>query len=367
MKTTAIDSGDTIGFQKFSDRSLPELACESIINILKKTKIDKHEIDGLIVSSCSTEQYLGNIISEMINLNPKISTKIENLCNSGTSAIFLAHSLITSGICNAVIVTGIEKQNSPGNKLLWDITRGIYDLPIHWASLFAKTHFRYYNTSEEDLALISEKNHNNANKNPHALFYNKKFSFLDIMKSKKVVDPLKILDCCYPCEGASSLLLVSEKFAKKSENPIWIKGISQNNQGASFANISTDLRSVASTNIASKEAFNQANLKPSDIDIAELHDAFTILEIMAYEDIGFIEKGKGSKFIEQNSIHINIRGGLLGCGHPIGATGIDQTNEIVLQLQEKTPNGRQRKDCSKGLIHNMAAAGTSSTIIILEK
>jgi acetyl-CoA C-acetyltransferase len=364
---SAIDSVDTQRFQKVSDLSLQELACKSIINILKKTKIDKQEIDGLIVSSCSTEQYLGNIISEMLNLNPKISTKIDNLCNSGTSAIFLAHSLISSGICNAIIVTGIEKQNSPGNKLLWDITRGIYDLPVHWASLFAKTHFRNFNTSEEDLALVSEKNHKNANKNPQAFFYNKKFNFSDIMNSKKIVEPLKILDCCYPCEGASSLLLVSEKFAKRSECPIWIRGISQNNQGASFANISSDLRSITSTKIASKEAFDQAKLKPSDIDIAELHDAFTILEIMAYEDIGFIEKGKGSKFIKQNSIHINTRGGLLGCGHPIGATGIDQTNEVILQLQEKVTNGRQRKNCSRGLIHNMAAAGTSSTIIIVEK
>ncbi len=363
----AIDSGDTLGFQKSSEQSLPELACKSIINLLKKTKIGKHEIDGLIVSTCSNEQYLGNIISEMVNLNPKISTKVENLCNSGTSAILLAYSLISSGFCNAVIVTGVEKQNSPGNKLLWDITRGIYDLPIHWASLFAKTHFRNFNTSEEDLALISEKNHKNANKNPHALFYKKKFNFEDIMNSKKIVEPLKILDCCSPCEGASSLLLVSEKFAKRSEIPIWIKGISQNNQGASFANISFDLRSIISTKIASKEVFNQAKLKPADIDIAELHDAFSILEILAYEDIGFIEKGKGSDFINQDRIQINTRGGLLGCGHPIGATGIDQTNEIILQLQEKASNGRQRKDCSKGLIHNMAAAGTSSTIIIVEK
>ncbi|MDQ6724435.1 MAG: thiolase family protein [Thermoproteota archaeon] len=363
----AIDSGDTLVFQKSSDQSLSELASRSIMNLLKKTRIEKHEIDGLIVSTCSNEQYLGNIISEMVNLKPKISTRIENLCNSGTSAIFLAYSLISSGLCNAIIVTGIEKQNSPGNKLLWDITRGIYDLPIHWASLFAKTHFRNFNTSEEDLALISEKNHKNANQNPHALFYKKKFNFVDIMNSKKIVEPLKMLDCCYPCEGASSLLLLSEKFAKRSEVPIWIKGISQNNQGASFANISFDLRSIASTKIASKEAFNQAEIKPSDIDIAEVHDAFTIMEILAYEDIGFTEKGKGSNFIKQEKIHFNTRGGLLGCGHPIGATGIDQTNEIILQLQEKAPKRRQRKNCSRGLIHNMAAAGTSTTIIILEK
>jgi acetyl-CoA C-acetyltransferase len=362
-----IDSADTLEFRKSSDYSISELASKSIINLLKKTKIEKNEIDGLIVSTCANEQYLGNIISEMVGIHPKVSTKLENLCNSGTSAIFLGYSLISSGVCNSVIVTGIEKQNSPGNQLLWDITRGVYDLPVHWAALYAKTHFRNYNTSEEDLALVSEKNHKNANKNPNALFYNKAFSFKDIMNSKKIVEPLKILDCCCPCEGCSSLLLVSEKLAKRSEDPIWIKGISQNNQGASFANISFDLRSIASTKIAAMEAFKQAKLKPSDIDIAEIHDAFTILEILAYEDIGFIEKGNGSKFIKQDRLHTNTRGGLIGCGHPTGATGIDQTNEIVLQLQDKAPRKRQRKNCTRGLVHNMAAAGTSSTIIILEK
>lgn len=363
----AIDSCNTTRFQKFSEYSLQELACKSIINTLKKTKITKDRIDGLIVSSCANEQYLANIISEMININPKISTQIENLCNSGTSAIFLAYSLILSGICNAIIVVGIEKQNSPGNKLLWDISRGTYDLPVHWASLYAKSHFRNFNTTEEDLALISEKNHNNANRNPNALFYKKKFNFDQIMNSKKIVDPLKLLDCCYPCEGASSLLLVSERFAKESEMPVWIKGISQNNQGASFSNISGDLKSIISTKIASREAFKQAKLRPLDINIAEIHDAFTILEMMAYEDIGFVEKGKGSTFINQNTIDTNTRGGLLGCGHPIGVTGIDQTNEITLQLQGKRSKKRKNKNYSRGLVHNMAAAGTSSTIIILEK
>ena len=98
----------------------------------------------------------------------------------------------------------------------------------------------------------------------------------------------------------------------------------------------------------------------------EIHDAFTILEILAYEDIGFVGKGDGRKFLDNNTMHTNVRGGLLGCGHPIGATGIDQTNEIVIQLQGKA-GLRQKKDCKSGLVHNMAAAGTSTTVIILQK
>lgn len=361
----AIDSADTQKFTKLSNLTSSELACKSIINLIRNSRIDKNKVDGLIVTSCTNEPYLGNIISEMVGIKPKISTKIENLCNSGTSGIMLAYSLIYSGICNAVIVTGMEKQPSPGNKLIWDISRGQYDMPVHWAALYAENHFRKYGTSKEDLARVSLKNHRNANLNPNSLFYNKQFSYEDIMISESIVEPLRKLDCCFPCEGSSSILLVSENYSKISENPIWITGISQSNEGASFTNISDNLQSIYSTRIAAREAFKQSCLEPKDINIVEIHDAFSILEILAYEDIGFTKKGRGAKFIENQQVYTNTRGGLIGCGHPIGATGIAQTSEIVYQLQEKA-NHRQKKNCHIGLIHNMAAAGTSSTIIILE-
>lgn len=362
----AIGKTFTNKFKKYTEHSVAELACSSAVNLLKQISFEKSLIDGLIVSSCSNEQYLGNIISEMLGINPKFATRIENLCNSGTSAIFLGYSLIMSKMCKAVLVVGAEKQKSQGNKLDWDITRGVYDMPVHWAALYAKSHFRNFKTTEENLADIVYKNHKNANSNPNSFFYKKEFSHEDIFNSEIIVHPLKKFDCCYPCEGSSSLLLISKEYSKYFDCPIWIKGISQNNQGASFANIASDLRSIRSTIIASKEAFKQSNLKPKDIDIMELHDAFSILELLAYEDIGFVEKGKGAEFITQNSMHINSRGGLLGCGHPIGVTGIDQVGEITIQLQGKAGR-RQKKDCKIGLVHNMAAAGTSSTIIILGK
>ena len=302
----------------------------------------------------------------MIGIRPKFSTKVENLCNSGTSGIMLAYSLIKSGLCNAVLVTGAEKQNSQGNKLTWDRSRGQYDMPIHWASLYAQNHFRKYGTTEEDLAIVSLKNHESANKNINAYFYKKHFTYSSIINSKMMVEPLRKFDCCYPCEGSSSILLLSEAMAKRTEVPIWIKGISQNNQGASFGSISNELDSILSTKIAARDAFQQSNMGPKDIDIVEIHDAFTILELLAYEDIGFVQKGKGRKFLDEKTLYTNVRGGLLGCGHPIGATGIDQTNEIVLQLQGKA-GLRQKEGCNNGLVHNMAAAGTSTTILILQK
>lgn len=360
----AITSSDTQKFTKNTNFTLAEVATKSIINLLAKSKIPKTDIDGLIVSSNSFEPYLSNIISEMVGLKPKFSTKVENLCNSGTSGILLAYSLIRSGMCKAVLVTGVEKQDSPGNKLNWDISRGLFDLPVHWASLYANNHFRKFGTSSDDLALISFKNHRNANKNPNAFFFDKTFTYSQITAAVEVAAPLRKFDCCYPCEGVSSILLVSDELSVKFEQPIWVIGISQNNQGASIASITDGLDSILSTKIAAKEAFRQADLTPSDIDIAELHDAFSILEIMAYEDIGFVSKGDGKKMYQEYRPFTNKRGGLLGCGHPIGATGIDQTCEVALQLQGLASQ-RQVEVANIGLVHNMAAAGTSTTIIIL--
>lgn len=360
----AIASTNTQKFTKNTNFTLAEIASKSIISLLLDSRIQKAEIDGIIVSSSSFEPYLSNIVAEMVGLKPKFSTKVENLCNSGTSGIFLGYSLILSGLCKAVMVTGVEKQDSPGNKLKWDITRGIFDMPVHWASLYANNHFRKYGTTTEDLALISFKNHRNANKNPNAFFFNKYFNLSQILDSEIVAAPLKKFDCCYPCEGAASVLLVSEAIANRFEQPIWVIGISQNNQGASFASVTDNLDSIISTRLAAKDAFTQAGLSPSDIDIAELHDAFSILELMAYEDIGFVSKGEGKRMRTDRFLPTNTRGGLLGCGHPIGATGIDQTTEVTLQLQGLAKQ-RQIYDVKTGLVHNMAAAGTSTTIIIL--
>jgi acetyl-CoA C-acetyltransferase len=146
---------------------------------------------------------------------------------------------------------------------------------------------------------------------------------------------------------------------------VWIKGIGQHTVGASFNKVThDDLTTNRATRIAAQMAYNMSDLGPHDIDIVELHDAFTILQILAYEDLGFTEKGEGGKFNHQNEIAINPRGGILGCGHPLGATGLAQTAEVAAQLSEKAGK-RQIKGCKTGLVHNLAAAGTSATVIIL--
>jgi acetyl-CoA C-acetyltransferase len=188
------------------------------------------------------------------------------------------------------------------------------------------------------------------------------------MNSKNVTDDLRILDCSYPCSGSTSVLLASENIASKlSDQPIWISGIGQKTNSASFAK--TQLTELDTSIIASRDAYKMANTSANHIDVAEIHDAFTVCELMAVKDLGFSDNTSGADYVRNlfntENKKINPRGGLIGAGHPLGATGIAQIMEITMQLQNKAKK-RQVDNANKGLIHNMSAAATSSTVIILE-
>jgi acetyl-CoA C-acetyltransferase len=363
MRRVAISSSATSTFTKDSKISLFDLASEPSAQVLKKSGVSAKEVDAVLFSSCTTDQYSSTVISEMLGIHPKISHRIDNLCNSGTNAITSAFAMIASGLCSTALVIGAEKADSPGNKLLWDITRGSFMLPVHWAAIFAKSHMRNFGTTEEQMAMVSVKNHKNALRNPHALF-RKEVTLKEVMNSKKIAYPIKLLDCSAPCNGASAILLVSEERARMLDKPVFIKGIGQQTNSASFANATSDLATIDATRMAAHMAFEMSQTKISQIDVAELHDAFTILEILAYEDLGFTKKGEGGKFVNQQDIMINPRGGIIGCGHPVGATGVAQVAEIASQLAGEA-GLRQVKDCRIGLVHNLAAAGSSASVIIL--
>ena len=279
MRRVAITSAATSRFTKASEKPIFELACDPCIDIVRDFGKD---IDAVMLSTCATEQYSSTIVSEMLGLKPKVSQRVDNLCNSGTNAIASAYATISAGLCDSALVVGAEKAASEGNRLTWDVTRGAFNFPVHWAAMFAKAHMRRYGTTEEQMAQVSVNNHKKAAKNPDALFQ-KPISVRDVMESKKIADPIKLLDCSAPCDGASAVLLLGEEKAKKTENPVWINGIGQQTNGASFAD-TADLTKLDTARRAADEAYKMAGIKPADVDVAELHDAFTILEILAYED-----------------------------------------------------------------------------------
>jgi acetyl-CoA C-acetyltransferase len=233
--------------------------------------------------------------------------------------------------------------------------------------MFTKAHKRQFSTTDEELAIVSAKNHKQAMDNPNA-YSHKPYTISEIMNSKNVTDDLRILDCSYSCSGSSSILLTSEETAKKfTDEPIWISGIGQKTNSASFTK--NELTTLSSSIIAANDAYKMAKTTPKKIDVAEIHDAFSVCELMAVEDLSLTEKNTSASYVRNlfntEDRKINPRGGLIGAGHPLGATGISQIVEITQQLQNKAKK-RQISNAKKGLVHNMSAAATSSTVLILE-
>ena len=358
------------GTTKFSRDDIPIESCllSSTKSLFEKcSNLSKKDIDAVIVATNENKKYLAPILSETSGIKPKISHTVENLCSSGTNAIVSAYSYIASGLAKIALVVGAERYDSPGQILEWDNSRGEYKHPIFWASIFTKAYKRKFGITDEDLATISVKNHKNAQDNPFA-YSHKSYSIDDVLQSKKLTDEIKILDCSRPCTGSSSILLASEDVAKKlTDTPVWIKGIGQKTTSASFTK-NIDFTKMTSTQEAAQMAFANAKTSTENIDVAEIHDAFSVCEPIILEDIGMIEKGKGLDFskelFETNNKKINPRGGLIGAGHPLSATGVAQTIEIVQQIQGNAGK-RQISNPHLGLVHNMSAAATSSTVLIL--
>ena len=365
-KVAIIGTGQT----KFSKENadVENLLFESANQCIKSTRnCDSNDIEGVLVSTNSNSKYMGAILSESVGIQPKISHSIEHLCSSGTNAIISAYSYISAGLLDIVLVSGGESSTNPGQVLEWDKSRGNFEHPIYWASMLTKSHKRKFQTTEEELAIVSAINHKHAMDNPQA-YSNEPRTVSEIMNSRQITDDLRILDCSRSCSGSSSIILASEEKAKKiSEEPIWITGVGQKTTSASFTK--NTLEEIKSTSIAAKSAYEMANIEAKQIDVAEVHDAFSICELMAISELGISSNDKSGEFVRNlfntENRMINPRGGLIGAGHPLGATGISQTIEITNQLQGKSDK-RQIPNPRTGLIHNMSAAGTSSSIMVLE-
>ena len=365
-KVAIVGSGQT----KFSkdNKNIEELLFESSDKCLQSVhNCNSNDVQGVLVSTNDNSKYLGAILSETMGIEPQISHSIEHLCSSGTNAIISAYSYISSGLSDIILVSGAESATNPGQVLEWDKSRGIFEHPIYWASMLTKAHKRKFQTTDEELAIVSAKNHKQAMDNPFA-YSNEPRTISEVMNSKQITEDLRILDCSRSCSGSSSILLASEEKAREiSDQPIWIRGIGQKTISASFTK--NTLEEIESTRIAANSAYKMAKIESKNIDVAEVHDAFSVCELMAISELGLVTNDKSGEFVRDlfntENRMINPRGGLIGAGHPLGATGISQTIEITSQLQGKSDK-RQISNANTGLIHNMSAAGTSSSIMVLE-
>lgn len=370
-------------FGRRSDATVQELAFEAYREAVKDAQIDPKDIDGTVIGSVPEyhkQRSLPGVIQEYLNLNPKPTWLTEVACASGSAAIRTAWMGIKSGVHKMMAVIGCQKMTELSTpeilalmgrvgEVQWESIFGT-TFPAYYA-LFAQSHMHKYGTKRENLLQVAIKNHFYGAKNPNALF-RKEITMEKALASDPVSDPFQVYDCCANADGAACVILASEDVAKQSKKPvIWLDGV-----GCATSSMSVlrrpNLTGLPSAEEASRVAYEMAGVGPKDIKVAEVHDCFTIAEILAYEDLGFCDKGKGGQFIEEKQSYIggqtpvNIDGGLKAKGHPIGATGVSMTVEIVKQLREEAGE-RQVPNADVGLTHNVGGIGQYTFVHVLKR
>lgn len=377
-----------VGLTKFGERwnsGLKELMAEAGLAALQDANVGSHDIEMLYGGTMASGRFIGQehtaaLMADQLGFHNIPAVRIENACASGGSALRQGYIAVASGIHDIVVVGGVEKMtdvtSAEASSALggagdqeWELFQGI-TFPALYA-LIAKRHMHEYGTTEEQLASVSVKNHKNACANQFAQF-RKEITISDVLKSKMVSDPLKLLDCSPISDGAAAVVLAPLETARKyNDTPIKILASTQATDTLRLAERES-LTELKATKIAGQKAFEQAKLKPKDVDVVEVHDCFSIAEILAMEDLGFYEKGKAAKAIEAGEtalnaqISVNTSGGLKGCGHPVGATGVKQAAEIVWQLRGQA-KGRQVEGAEIGMTHNVGGSGATAVVHLFKR
>jgi acetyl-CoA C-acetyltransferase len=383
MEDVAIIGAGQSNFVRRSGINIRELAFDAFKEAMEGLEITNKDIDASI--TCSAPEYdkqrtPSGLISEYLELTPKPAFYVESVCSSSTTGLRVAWSLIKSGLHRVVAVIGFQKMSElssrdsaermgRGADIMWEAPFGI-SMPSGYA-MFAQAHMAQYGTTQEQLAKVRVKNASYGVKNPKAT-YRKEVTVEEVMASAQIATPLKMLDCCPNADGSSCIIVANADIARRAcKIPIWIAGMGAATDTMSMSGRKT-LTSLTCAKNAAQQAFAMANLKPSDIDVAEVHDCFTISEILAYEDLGFAEPGEGVRLVEEKQtyadgkIPVNVDGGLLSKGHPIGATGGSQIRTIVRQLRGEATEA-QVKNAEIGLVHNIGGVGQYGNVVILRR
>jgi len=365
------------------DDSISDIAIQASVEAIDNAGIDPKEIKAGYISNvfgvADKQVHLGPVIMSNLGIPEAPSLSIESACGSGSVAFREAFANVAAGFYDAVLVTGVEKVTHTGTE--WTTTYFSYcsdffyeggagaSFPGLFASM-ARAYLTEFKATEEDFAEVAVKNHENGLLNPKA-HLRKKITVDDVMKSAVVASPLKLYDCCPFSDGASSVILCNENFAKEY-NKDYIKVIGSGRGGSPAALQGREhLTTIPSTKIAADAAYKMAGITPKDIDFAEVHDCFTIAEIIDSEDLGFFEKGEGVQAVREGqtkrngAVPINPSGGLKSKGHPIGATGVGQVVEVFDQLTGKAGK-RTVKNAKIGLTHNFGATGASCAVHIFQ-
>jgi acetyl-CoA C-acetyltransferase len=385
-KVSVIGIGNT-RYGVIKDRTFLDLAVEAGKKAIADAGVIPHEIDAFYLGNYAgsdfiKQNHLAPYVGSALGLRRHVPcTHIENACASGGSAVREGVLAIGSETAHLVLVIGVEKMNTVPTPAVTEFlakagdweneVRVGYTFPSAFA-MIARRHMHQYGTAREHLAAVAVKNHRNALHNPDAQMH-KALTMQQVLNDKRIVaDPLGLYDCSLITDGASAVVLAERSDAwSHSSKPVDVIGFAQANDLFALYQ-KEDLAKFDATIEAARSAFNKAGIGPKDVDVVEVHDCFTIAEIIAIEDLGFVSKGEGGPATLdgatslEGKFAVNPSGGLKAKGHPVGATGVGQIVEIVEQLRGNA-GGRQVKGAEIGLTHNIGGSGATCVVHILAR
>jgi len=383
MRPVAVVGIGKTAFGAFADQTLRSLAVASAQKALADARMEPSQIEAFYLGNFAGPSFVGQshlapFVAGGIGLAGVPCTRVEAACASGGSAFFHGVSAVGAGLYDAVLVTGVEKMTSAETPRVAEILAMAGDcgtegkagatFPALFA-LIARRHMYQYGTKREHLAAVAVKNHANGAMNPDA-HMKKVITLEQAMAGKPIADPLTIYDCSLVSDGAASVILCPlEKAHLYTDKPVQVLGIAQTSDWVALDR-KADITCFPAVISAGRKAYAMAGIGPERIDVAEVHDCFTIAEVVAIEDLGFVPKGQGGPFSGDGQtalggrIPVNTSGGLKAKGHPVGATGVAQICDLVLQIRGGAGE-RQVRGASVGLAQNLGGSGASCVVTIL--
>jgi acetyl-CoA C-acetyltransferase len=383
MRPVAVIGIGKTKFGAFPDRDLRSLAVEAGEKALADAQVQPSQVEAFYLGNFAgpefvSQNHLAPYIAGAMGITSVPATRFEAACASSGSALFHAVSSVGAGLYDIVLITGVEKMTSQPTPRVAEILAGAGDccgemkagatFPALFA-MIARRHMYQYGTKREHLAAVAVKNHANALTNEYA-HMRKPITVEQALSGRPVADPLTVYDCSLVSDGAAAVIIAPlERAQEFSAKPVRVLGIAQTSDHVALDR-KKDITTFEAVRRAGEKAYKMAGLGPTDIEVAEIHDCFTIAEIIATEDLGFVAKGEGGPFAAAGCTSltgpkpVNTSGGLKAKGHPVGATGVAQIGDIVQQIRGEAGE-RQVARHDVGLAQNLGGSGATAVVTIV--
>ncbi len=385
MRSVAVIGIGKTAFGAFPDRDLRSLAVEAVTHALRDANLQATAVEAFYLGNFAGPSFVGqNHLAPYIGLAAGLQngipcTRFEDACASSGSAFFHAWQSVAAGIYDVVVAAGVEKMTSQSTPRVTEILAGAGDMagegragatfPALFA-MIAQRHMHQYGTTREQLAAVSVKNHANGAKNPQA-HMRKVITLEQALAGKPIAEPLTVYDCSLISDGAAAVVIVPADQAQRyTSRAIRVLSVAQTSDYVAL-DCKDDITFFPAVKSAAEKAYRAAGLGPHEIEVAEVHDCFTIAEILATEDLGFVAKGEGGRWVAagcsaiNGRLPVNTSGGLKSKGHPVGATGVGQICDVVMQLRGDAGE-RQVARHRIGLAQNLGGSGGTCVVTILK-